>query len=318
MLQAEWDGCNGIVLSQIDDAAIETAAGLCRTDWCQPFDKCKLPLLEREELLQRYSQGERHFHRWCLVGVNLSHQDLKGIYLIGANLAGADLTGACFEGATLWGANLANSKLRGANLNSARLIGANLTGADLKSANLQNADISEASLQGANLEAANLREAFLTDANLEAANLSEAVLTKAFLSRVNLEAANLCNAVLIDAFLFKTNLNGAIVSRTDLGQSPIQTGANFTNRGANFKGAILTQSIMPDGKIYRHQAKLLINLMVICALFLSSIFLVTEVWLWSRQQLWEQPSTHNAAAELKAQMVLEKPAASLKRHSPIP
>ncbi len=50
MLQAEWDGCNGIVLSQIDDAAIETAAGLCSTVWCQPFDKCKLPLLQREEL----------------------------------------------------------------------------------------------------------------------------------------------------------------------------------------------------------------------------------------------------------------------------
>jgi hypothetical protein len=50
MLQAEWDGCNGIVLSQIDDAAIETAAGLCRSDWCRPLDNCKLPLLQREEL----------------------------------------------------------------------------------------------------------------------------------------------------------------------------------------------------------------------------------------------------------------------------
>jgi len=313
MLQAEWDGCNGILLSQIDDAAIETAAGLCRTDWCRPFDKCQLPLLQREELLQRYSQGERHFHRWCLVGVNLSHQDLTGIYLIGANLAGADLTGACFEAATLLGASLENSKLRGANLSRTRLIGANLTGADLKSANLEKAHMSEASLQGANLEAANLREAFLTDANLEAANLSEAVLTKAFLSRVNLEAANLCNAVLIDAVLFKTNLNRAIVSRTDLGQSPVQTGANFINRGANFKGAILTESIMPDGKLYNHQANFLINLIVICALFLSSIFLVAQFWLWGMQQLMQQPSAHDAATELKAQMMLEKQAASLKR-----
>jgi len=133
------------------------------------------------------------------------------------------------------------------------------------------------------------------------------------LSNANLEAANLCDAVLIDAVLFKTNLNGVIVSRTDLGQSPVQTGANFINRGANFKGAILTESIMPDGKLYNHQANFLINLMVICALFLSSIFLVTEVWLWGMQQLRQQPSADNAAAELKAQMVLKQQSASLKR-----
>ena len=87
----------------------------------------------------------------CLLGA-----DLRGAYLLGANLSGADLRYADLSDANLIGANL-----RGADLHRANLIGANLRYADLR----------YASLCHTNLKGADLRDADLSDANLIGADL---------------------------------------------------------------------------------------------------------------------------------------------------
>ena len=72
--------------------------------------------MNREELLKRYSAGERDFSH-----ENLSHADLSGADLRGVNLHGADLRGV----------NLRNADLRCADLGGANLRGADLSGANI-------------------------------------------------------------------------------------------------------------------------------------------------------------------------------------------
>ena len=67
--------------------------------------------MNREDLLKRYSAGERDFSN-----ENLSHADLHGADLRCVNLHGANLSGA----------DLRHSGLRGADLRSADLSGANI------------------------------------------------------------------------------------------------------------------------------------------------------------------------------------------------
>jgi hypothetical protein len=90
--------------------------------------------ISADEIRQRYEAGERNF-AW----VDLSHADLKCIYLKGADLSGADLQharlgpnpetpsiGSNLEAVNLSGANLSNTDLTGVNLSYANLSGANL------------------------------------------------------------------------------------------------------------------------------------------------------------------------------------------------
>ena len=104
----------------------------------EPGEDCAQKMTP-DELIQRYTAGERNFRR-----VNLSDE-----ILIWADLRGADLRGA---------------NLRGVNLNWANLSQVNLIGADLQGADLA----------WANLSKANLRWANLSEANFSAANLSDA------------------------------------------------------------------------------------------------------------------------------------------------
>jgi uncharacterized protein YjbI with pentapeptide repeats len=81
-------------------------------------------MMDIEDLLQRYANGERNF-----VGVNLSYRysrDLNGIDLSGINLKEAVLDRIAFEGVNLSKANLSNVTLfkksfKGANLSEANL-----------------------------------------------------------------------------------------------------------------------------------------------------------------------------------------------------
>lgn len=85
-------------------------------------DEFFAPTITVEELLERYSRGERDF-----IDISLPHKvDVTGI-----NLAGANLTGAKFNYSNCIGANL-----EGANLSYAWLAQVNFTGANLEGANI--------------------------------------------------------------------------------------------------------------------------------------------------------------------------------------
>ena len=133
-----------------------------------------------------YGRGERD-------ELNLADTDLRGAYLVRANLQEANLTRADLQGAYLWEANLKGARLDG---NDPRGPGANLKGARLDGndprgpgANLQGAHLHGANLQGAILLGANLQEAFLRDADLQGAILSGANLQGVYLDGANLQTA---------------------------------------------------------------------------------------------------------------------------------
>jgi len=109
--------------------------------------------------------------------VDLSHANLPGYPLSGANLNRARLADACLSGADLdharlAGANLAGAVLSRADLSRADLSGANLSGADLAGAILVGADLSGAELIGANLAGADLSYSSVASANRSGADLS--------------------------------------------------------------------------------------------------------------------------------------------------
>lgn len=290
MLQAEWDGCNGVVLSQFDSPALETAVGLFDALWCWCFENCLLPPFQREELLQSYRQGQRCFSNLNLAGVDLSYQDLTGIHLGGANLTGANLTGTSLQSATLWEANFSNCKLVSANLRSAFLNNATLAGADLSNANLRSAHLGGANLSGADLSNASLRSAFMSNANLSGAILQGANLRAAHLYNVNLQAADLSGAVLYLTFLFEANLSRA----------------NLNWRGrvwSQFMGAKLDDASTLDGNdgdVPEARPTLASNIWVMGAIVLFGCLMPLGLWsVTSEQQLSPQEQMKLKAALLE-------------------
>lgn len=87
--------------------------------------------------------------------------------------------------------------------------------------------LEEANLSGLNLQGASLRGAYLMGANL---------------SNTNLESADLTNALLNGS-----NLSGASFRFADLTNATLQ-GADM-NPGADFTGATMNQTVMPNGTI---------------------------------------------------------------------
>ncbi len=101
-----------------------------------------------DEHLKILEAGVEEWNAWLrenpriwpdLVGAHLEGADLRGVELIGANLARARL-----DGADLRGADLSYANLKKATLENVRLWGAILWGADLKRASLIGADLREA------------------------------------------------------------------------------------------------------------------------------------------------------------------------------
>ncbi|WP_242038041.1 pentapeptide repeat-containing protein [Tolypothrix sp. FACHB-123] len=115
--------------------------------------------------------------------------------------------------------DIRGANLCGANLEMTNLYQTNLSGADLCSANLHGAILTAANLSGANLSGANLKEAILSAANLRGANLSGANL-----NRANLYLAKLDGAILKDATLNGANLREAQFSDVDILIKPIGDG----------------------------------------------------------------------------------------------
>jgi len=82
--------------------------------------------------------------------------------MVSANLLGANLKGAFLVDADLSYANLFSANLQNAFLDEARLENANLNDANLKGATLEDAKLEGASLQRTSLEGANLMGASIT------------------------------------------------------------------------------------------------------------------------------------------------------------
>ncbi len=131
MLGGQWDECNSVVLSVLDEIAIKTAAKIVEARWCYAGKSCLLlPKLSVEVLKRRYAVGDRYFINANLMGTDLSNLNLSQINLGWAKLQGANLSGA----------NLCNADLTAADLSDANLSGTDLTGANLSRAILNNAE----------------------------------------------------------------------------------------------------------------------------------------------------------------------------------
>lgn len=109
-----------------------------------------------EELLKRYSAGQRDFSN-----IDLTKANLRAAQLPGVNFRGGKLTKAILCEANLTKANLSGCDLSDADLRGAILVKVNLNRANLSRALLFKANFSGAKLFGANLEQTELWEAFL-------------------------------------------------------------------------------------------------------------------------------------------------------------
>jgi uncharacterized protein YjbI with pentapeptide repeats len=189
MLGADWDGCNGVILPNRDEVAVNTAANLVGASWCPQGDSTALlARLTTDELLRRYAIGDRNFanaNLRCalLCEQNLSQSNLTYVKLAfanlsGANLSGADLTAADLSDTNLSRANLSYTSMYRTNLIRANLNEVNLKGANLSKASLRDACLRQADLRGTNLSFADLRGADLDEACLSGANLTGAKLTQ--------------------------------------------------------------------------------------------------------------------------------------------
>jgi len=103
------------------------------------------PPQSSEELLQRYSMGERYF-------VEADIPD------------GADLSNVCLEGANLSSAYLTDVDFRGANLRFVNFEKSNIKCSDFRDANLEGAVFKEALIDAAVFDGANLKNTNFAEA----------------------------------------------------------------------------------------------------------------------------------------------------------
>ena len=99
-------------------------------------------------------------------GLDLFREDLKGAYLVRANLRDAKLREAKLQGANLSWAKLQEADLREANLRNATLRNADLLGAKYIEADFEDGDLQGATLRGGNFYKVNLKGALLMSADL--------------------------------------------------------------------------------------------------------------------------------------------------------
>lgn len=204
--------------------------------WCE-YQRC-----------ERSTWGKRGFCFWH-AEVDGKHSseiqsgniptDLRGAYLIGANLSEASLTGTDLDDATLQNADLRDADLREATLTSADLSGIDLGGATLESVDLTGATLENASLVDAKIEFSVLLGADLTGADLSGTDLSWTVLVGADFDGANFEAADLAGEYLggadLDGVTFRrANLTGSTLEGADLERAALEaadiTDVNVTER----------------------------------------------------------------------------------------
>ncbi|MEO1428439.1 MAG: pentapeptide repeat-containing protein [Cyanobacteria bacterium J06632_19] len=164
-----------------------------------------------DELLARYSAGERNFNGIELLRIVGEMGERDGIDGLITGLEGADLRGI------------------------------NLRGANLEKVDLSETNLTEADLFGAYLSEASLWKAILKDVNFFSANLSHA----------NLSKADLTDATLSEVRAISTVFIGAKVSgfqRADLSEANFKySTADEYNICRWFN--LIWRTIMPDGTI---------------------------------------------------------------------
>ncbi len=152
-----------------------------------------------------------HLRGLSLVGEDLARLDFSGADLAGCDLSNADLRGARFVGATLRGAIL-----YGALLDGCELLAADLRDADLSEAHLEQAGFGKADLTGATLFGVKARGASFTSATLRGADLRASDLRESRLLAADLGGANFDQADLREADLSESAVQGASFASTDL------------------------------------------------------------------------------------------------------
>ena len=130
----------------------------------------------REELLERYSAGERRFTDSRLPGIDLPGAYLRKVDFTTAHLPGANFKGADFRGASLHGAWCPGVDCSGVDFTDAELLWLYAPGGDFSGADFSGADLRSANLRGADLREANLATADCVGADFAGANLKGAAL----------------------------------------------------------------------------------------------------------------------------------------------
>lgn len=222
--------------------------------------------MKAQDILKKYSEGERNFqaidlNEANLNGANLSQADLNGANLSVANLSGSNLSGSNLSNskltvAKLVGANLSKANLSGANLNVANLTLADLSEAQLFQTSLVRAELTRSKLDGADLSGANLSGADAKDSKIRYANLTNANLSRADLRGTAFIGANLTHANLHGSDLSGSDFRGAELSNAELRQANLSRthlqGANLSGanlRWADLSGADLSWADLSHAKL---------------------------------------------------------------------
>ncbi|NJN75166.1 MAG: pentapeptide repeat-containing protein [Synechococcaceae cyanobacterium RL_1_2] len=230
-----------------------------------------------EELKQQYSDGIRNFS-----GIDLSEQNLKDIYLGGANLEQAkfivsNLSGSNFTGANLFRAKLNVARLSSANFQKATLNQATLNVANLIQCNLQEAEVKDAEILYAEFIRAQLSDSDLRGSIFNGSDLRESIFRRAKMQGCQLNEVKLQKAIFNDAVLNQVEIKGSDVSKADFTGAVLNEGnlvqsdfsyAKFVNAqlvrtlfywsdltGANFSGADLSYADLKGADLTRANLK---------------------------------------------------------------
>ncbi len=106
-----------------------------------------------------------------LIGADFSYADLRGIYMMNANLYGAMFEAALAKDGNFIGANLKCTNLEHANFENANFQYADLAYANLHASYLGGADLRNTNLQGANLYGAYIKDCLLPEKTLNVGKL---------------------------------------------------------------------------------------------------------------------------------------------------
>lgn len=178
--------------------------------------------MDKQELLRRYSDGER---------------DFSNIRMRDADMGVVDLSRASFRGAYL-------ERFRCHDRQMERIppSHSNLCGADFSNAMLYQASFSDAILTSAKFRHADCRETAFNDCDLVEADFSHATLTDASLIRVK---AN--DAMFGGTNLARANLSGGDFSAAEFGEATFfKTITRTGNRWASFKDALVGNTAFCD------------------------------------------------------------------------